>query len=328
MPGPMGGSYGGGFSGGSRGGSHGGGFSGGSRGGGGFHGGGMHHGPHHHHHHHGPVFMGPMFGRRRYYGGGCFGGAIASAAFVVIFFAIFIVALLGDFAGSDVSDGIPYDEAAFQRYANQRYYDAFSETDDYENNILLVFVAFDGYDGYDFIAWGGNHIDYDTDMLFGYDLQNVISGEMPEPVYYEFALSKIFKNTVDSMTKKANASHAASSEGLDTSFSKLYNDTDLQIEEALVNTALREFTEKTGYPIAIAVVDSAEIYGEIENNASAKPQSGEILAVIFVVLAIAIVIIVLISKKNGGNNGGNKTTDKTDPNAGQGKYDPNTGTWK
>ena len=56
---------------------------------------------------------------------------------------------------------------------------------------------------------------------------------------------------------------------------------------------------------------------------------GLLIIAIVVVVALVIVFIVSKSKKNGGGNGGgNKTTDKTDPDAGQGKYDPNTGEWK
>lgn len=335
MPGPMGGGHGGGFSGGSR---AGGGFSGGGSRGGNF-GGGFHGGPHHHHghhHHHGPIFMGPtFFGRRRYYGGGggCLGGALVTIVFILVFVSFLIAAIFGNVTfESDISDGVPYDEAAFQRYANQRYYDAFCDTDNYENNILLVFVAFDEYDGYDFIAWGGNDIDYETDMLFGYDLQNVVKGQVPD--YYEFALSKSLKYVIETMTKKAPAHSAPSMDGFDTIYSRLYNDSELVIDRELVDTELKKFTEKTGYPIAIAVVDSVEIYGDITND-SANP-SKTVSPLIYISLVLVIVIFILYfgiirNRRNGGGGGGssaNDTTDKTNPNAGQGKYDPNTGTWK
>ena len=330
MPGPMGGGRGGGFSGGSRGGgfSSGGGFSGGSRGGG-FHGGGMHHG-HHHHHHHGPIFFGPRFYGHRHVGGGCLGGAFAIFIIAIVMFLVLFAALFGtvDIENDDNLD-IVYDEAAFQKYANQRYYDAFCDTDEYESNILLVFVAFDGYDGYDCIAWGGNDIDSATDNLFGYDFQNIVIGQIPD--YYEFSISKNLKFIVEAMTAKVPAHQAHSAEGFDTSFSRLYNDSELTLDRELVDEALKEFTKKSGYPIAIAVVDSAEIYGEMEDNSTSKPRTNEIFIVIFVVLVIVILIIALVSKKNGGNGGGQGSggnTDKTDPDAGQGKYDPNTGTWK
>ena len=46
-----------------------------------------------------------------------------------------------------------------------------------------------------------------------------------------------------------------------------------------------------------------------------------------IVVAIVIVIIVATKKKDNKNNDPDPT-DKTNPDAGQGKYDPNTGEWK
>lgn len=336
MPGPMGGGRGGGFSGGSRGGggfgggSRGGGFSGGPRGGG-FRGGPMHHGPHHHHHR--PfIFFGPRFhGPFHRDGIGCF-SVITVAAFALLFVIIFIGAIFGTVEMEDHGSGnIVYDEAAFQKYANQQYYNAFSQTDEYEENILLVFVVFEGYEGYDCIAWGGNEIDYETNNLFGYDFQNVVEGEMPD--YYELAMTQSLKNIVYLMTKKASARYTPSAEGYDTSFSRVYNNSELDIDEATVEKELVAFTTKTGYPISIAVVDGEEIYGELGRDGTAlkddEASIGKTIALAIIVVVIIVVIIAFFSKKKGG--GGNANTnksDKTDPNAGQGKYDPNTGTWK
>lgn len=314
MPGPMGGGRGGGFSGGSRGGGS---FGGGSRGGsfGGGSRGPIHHGPHHHHH--GPIFFfGP---RRRHYGGGggCLGGVMFAMIFLIIF-AVFIVALIAD------DSGVGYDERTFETFANEQYYEAFSNTDDYEGNILLVFLTYEGYDGYDCIPWGGYNIDAQTEELFGSYFESTVRNAIPD--YYEFALTKSLRQIVNKMTTAVPGK--ATAEATDTQYSVLYNNTSLEIDKEIVNTALQEFTAKTGYPIAIVVEDGVEVFGG-ENDGD-----GFGLALFWVVFIVIVVIIVIglinINKKKGGNtaNSSNKTTDKTNPDAGQGKYDPNTGEWK
>ena len=319
MPGPMGGGRGGGFSGGSRGGGS---FGGGSRGGsfGGGSRGPIHHGPHHHgphHHHHGPIFFfGP---RRRHYGGGggCLGAIMIPIIFFIIF-AVFIVALIAD------DSGVGYDEQTFQEFANERYEAYFSNTEDYEGNILLVFLVYEGYDGYDCIPWGGYNIDAQTEELFGSYFESTVRDAIPD--YYEFALTKSLRQIVNKMTSAAPEGEPASEH--DTLRSVMYNRTNLDIDYDIVNTALQEFTAKTGYPIAIVVEDGVEVFGG-ENDGD-----GFGLALFWVVFIIIVVIIVIglinINKKKGGNttNSSNKTTDKTNPDAGQGKYDPNTGEWK
>lgn len=324
MPGPMGGGRGGGFSTGSRGG----GFGGGSRGGG-YRGGPrgpMHHGPHHHgphHHHHGPIFFGPRWhGPHHHGGGGCFGALAAAALIPLIFIVIIGMLIIGSTAGIFESDEVRYNDPEFQSYANEQYEMAFSGTDDYENNILLVFLVHDGYEVCDCIAWGGYNIDAETDELFGSYLQSTVKNAIPE--YYEYALTKSFRQVITKMTVAAPENSVGT---VDTRYSMLYNYTELEIDREIIDAALQGFTEKTGYPIAIVVENEAEVFGDKNDGMSDVAVA---FLVIFVVIIAVLIIAFIKSKKNngGGGNGGNKTTDKTNPDAGQGKYDPNTGEWK
>lgn len=327
MAGPGGGARGGGFSGGSRGGSfggsRGGGFSGGSRGGG-FHGGGMHHGPHHHGpHHHGPIFFGPRFhGPHHHGGGGCLGNIISTMILIpfLIFFCIaFIIAMVGDV------DNNAYDEQEFQRYANQQYYAAFGETESFEENILLIFTVYDSYDGYDCIAWVGDDLPYDVRMMFGDEYTEFgrkVINTIPD--YYEFSLTTNFVDITNYMADEVSALTGAPSGTVDTSFSKLINNTELSINKNSVNKALVEFTEQTGINMVILVADGADIFG------AETSENDDGMAMLGLIIVIAIVGIVIIVSNSKGKKKGttNDTTDKTNPNAGQGKYDPNTGEWK
>ena len=326
MPGPMGGGRGGGFSGGSRGGgfsggSHGGGFSGGSRGGGGMHHGPMHHGPHHHHHH-GPMFWGPRF-HGPYHRGGIYLGGFAGVAFALIICAIMAILLIGILisdisAPSDPNGNIIYDERAFQAYANEQYDIAFGHTKDYESNILIIFTVYEGYDGYECIPWGGFNIDSTTDNLFGTRFESTVRNAVPK--YYEFALTKTFKQVINNMTTVVPEGN---SDGVDTSFSVLYNRTSLDIDFDIVNTALQEFAQKTGYNISIVVDYGENVFGVQEGD-----KLGAIIGIIFIVVFACIVIFSFKKSQSAKAASNDNNYDKNDPNAGQGKYDPNTGTWK
>lgn len=317
MPGPGGGSRGGGFSGGSRGGggsfggSRGGGFGGGSRGGS-FGGGPMHHGPHHHHH--GPIFFfGP---RRHYYGGG--GGGCGGVIVALVILGVFALAFLGMLidsltVGDDPNGDIIYNETVFQTYAGGEYNNAFRGTEDYENNILLVYTVYEDYDGFECIAWVGNNVPTSIDeMMTGSSISSGISD------YYEFQLSKGIAMSIDKLTDRAPASSAS----VDTRFSKLTNYSSLEMNKETVNKALVAFAEKTGINIAVVVVDGADVFGVSESGDAGFA----IFGIVFIAI-IAIIIIGSVNKSKGNGSSSNDKTDKTNPDAGQGKYDPNTGTW-
>ncbi len=286
MPGPGGGSSGGGFGGGSFGG--GGGFSGGGGFGGGSFGGGNHSGsfgggPHHRPpHHHGPHFHGPFFGggwgwgRRRRYVGGCGTGLLL--AIFILFFAAYIfmpngTVILGEEPVSAVPEGyVYYDEGTMQDFANDNYKYHFGDYDNYENNILLVFLTNEACDGYYTIAWVGDNIRPEINEMFGEysEYGQALSNHINQN-YYAYSLdtdlAAVIKEMTDSIT----------SIGLDNSFSskvsdyekpasKLDNATDLEMNEELINGVLVDFTAQTGIPCVI-VVDSAEkVFGAVTDD--------------------------------------------------------------
>lgn len=291
MPGPGGGgSSGGGFGGGSFGGggfSGGGGFGGGSFGGGnhgGSFGGGPHHTPPHRPHHHGPYFHGPFFGggwgwgRRRYRTGGCGAGLIL--ALFIIFFAISAFVPDGtviNFGDEPVSaipeDGyVYYDESTMQDFADTNYKYHFGDYENYENNILLVFLTNDACDGYYTIAWVGDNVRYEINEMFGENTEyggalfNNINAE-----YYAYSLDSNLTAVIKEMTRSITALGLESAFNEDVSDyemppSKLDNATELDMNEELVNEALADFTEKTEIPCVI-VVDSAErVFGAQEEE--------------------------------------------------------------
>lgn len=277
-------SGGGGFGGGSFGGNHGGSFGGSNNGGhfGGHHGG--HFGGHHHHgpHHHGPYFHGPFFGggwgwgRRRYRTGGCGTGLII--ALFVIFAAIWMFApnqtvYIGEEPFSEeLVDLIEYEESTMQELADTNYKYHFGDYDNYENNILLVFLKNEACDGYYTIAWVGDNIRYEINEMFGeYTEYGDAMRKYINENYYAYSLDTNLASVVKEMYGKIVAL------GLESSFnsqvadyekppSRLDNTTALEMNEELLNGVLADFTEQTGIPCVI-VVDSAEkVFGAQEEE--------------------------------------------------------------
>lgn len=339
MPGPGGGSRGGGFgggsrgggAGGSRGGSYGGGFGGGSRGGmGGGPRGPMHHGPHWH----GPRWYRPrpifIFGPRRYYGpsnngsnnqnnqnGGCLVSPVMSAIIVAILVIMLVVTAMSVFApSSDPNVRIIYDETEFQTYTNEQYQIIFGDTDKYEENILLVYTVYEGYDGFECIPWVGDDIPTYINLMF---TGEAISKHLSD--YYENQLAKGIAMSIEELTAQLPQTAGE----VDTSYSKVYNKSELSFNENTINKALVEFTAKTGYNIAVVVEDGKDIF-------RTAMDTNKIIGIVFmVIMVIAIIMVISTTISNVRYNkkyGNPNNTNKTDPNAGQGRYDPNSGTWK
>ncbi len=292
MAGPGGGRSGGGFGGGSFGGGSrgggfsggGGGFGGGSFGGGprpggfgggprpgpGGFGGGPHRPPHHHHHHHRPFFGGPYFRGPRvgYGGGGCFGG-IFTLAVVIMLVGFVMFAVMGtkstyrDWNVVYTEEGIVYDEATMQDYANEKYKQYFGQSTAYEDNILLVFLANQEADGYYTIAWVGDNIDYSINEMFGeYSEYGEALSNYINTNYFGYSLDTDLAAVVTQMTGHIidmglESSFVSESDRSVLAESKFVNFTNFDLSGEAVQKALDVFTEGTGIPIVI-VADYAE----------------------------------------------------------------------
>lgn len=315
MPGPGGGSRGGGFGGG---GSHGGGFGGGRPGGFGGRPGGFG-GPHHHPpHHHRPYFYGGWFPRRRYYygGGGCLGGlvgALMAPIIMLIFVCVFAFFMFGS-AVTDIQRGgsVVYDEADFQNYADMRYAEEFGESTAYEDNMLLVFLVNEQSDEYYTIAWCGYNINARITDMFGNeytDYGHAVQSSIP--AYYEHSLSQNLASIVDKMAERIGRL------GLSSSFiraddhsvtvpSHLTNHSRLSLSEQTVERALTDFTEQTDIPVVI-VVDNVE-------NVFRKSIGGSILPILIVLIFAGIAVVMIVTTiKNRPRKQQNKTKPEDDP---------------
>ena len=310
MPGPGGGSRGGGGgrSGGSRGGSSysGGSRSSGSRGGssyhggsrgGGYGGGGYRPPPGGGYHHPprgggfgGPPPMGGGYHRpRRYRGGG--GGCCSVVAMLIVILAIVLVAA-SVFSFSSISGVVDsfvqnnsaqyeaengYDEETFQDYANYLYEGIFGSSTAYEDNLLIVFlVDEEDYYSYNYIAWVGDHIATDINYMMGNnasELGQAMSSCINE-TSYKYSLDSNLAMVMETMAEKIEAL------GLESSFrceeehrqveSQLFNISGMEMTQSTVDDALEAFTEATGIPVLIVVEDMSSVFG---TNSSAPAET-------------------------------------------------------
>ena len=304
MPGPGGGSRGGGFGGGSRGG----GFGGGP--GGGF-GGPHHHGPHGYW---GPrrPYYGGWYRRPYYGGGGCLGGLLGILVLpivLILMVAVMLISIVGS-AVSNVANGgsIYYDETVLQQYADDQYAAEFSSYSNYENNLLIVFLANEEADGYYVIAWVGDNIHNEINYMFGDETTTfgrVVQGSINRE-YYAYSLDSNLANVMDQMGNRIDNLGLASSfrtqkESTNPPSSHLTNHSSLSLTEETVNDSLASFTEKTGIPTVIVVDTMENVFGK-------TIPVGDIITVIVLlaILGVAIYLIVrtLKNRKNNGGNGG------------------------
>ena len=320
MPGPGGGSRGGGFGGGSRGG----GFGGGGFGGG--HHGGF--GGHHHHHHHGHWGMRvPLFGwHRPYYygGGGCLGGLFGIFTFPIVLILVVVVSFMS-IVGSAVANvakggSVYYDEQVFQQYADDQYAAEFSKYSNYENNLLIVFLVNEEADGYYCIAWVGDNIHEEISSMFG-DETTTFGRTVQGAVNREYYAYSLDANLADVMTQMGNRIYALN---IESSFRKdkisenpapshLTNYSSLSLTEETVNDALKEFTVKTEIPTVIVVDTMENVFGK-----TIPMRDIATVVILLVILGFAIYLIVRIAKnnKNNKNNGGNKENSGNNGNGG------------
>ena len=301
MPGPGGGSRGGGGSfggGGSRGG---GGF-----GGGGFHGGGFHGGPRGPRRPRGPRWgwgWGWGWGPGYYYGGGLL--SILMLPFILIFFAaiMLLVTIAGAFSAISAGGQLAYEEEWFQDFANAQYEQIFDRTG-YEDNILLVILTTEeNTDGY-FIAWVGDHIATEVNLMFGNEqtelgrvVNNSISG-----TNYKYQLDSGIAMVLDQMGDLVSArtdDPFKCKEEHPTPSNPFRNYTALPLTPATVTDAISDFSAQTGINIAVVVEEAEDIF---ETDYTSMIM-GIIVAGVMITVAIVLIVKGLKSRKRGGGNG-------------------------
>lgn len=211
---------------------------------------------------------------------------------LIIFAAMMIFVTVGSSFTSVLSGGVSkYDEIRFQEYADAQYAEVFGDTDDYEDNLLIVLLVEDEkYYDYSFIAWPGNDLDHKILNMFGDETTKfgrAIKSSAINSDTYKFALSSGIASVIDTMED-----HIVDL-GLDSSFvcentghefdSHLVNNTSINISEATVNRSLESFTDSTGIPVVVVVEDIEEVF----------PKTIEFYDIIIVVISIGMIALAI-----------------------------------
>ncbi len=205
-----------------------------------------------------------------------------------------------------------YSEEIMQDYANAQYAAEFPAGATYEDNILIVFLANEDMERYYCISWVGNNLNESVNDLFGARFESVVTSRFGG--FYKYSLPTDFEHIVKTMGNEI------ASLGLESSFkyetdgthakSHLTNHTNLQMDDALVNAALAEFTEKTGIPAVIVLEDEADVFkppvapetpeAPEEPDESSGVNWGRVILIIIAValIGLAIFLIVRTVKKN------------------------------
>ena len=235
--------------------------------------------------------------------------------FLIFFAATMLFATVGS-AFSNVSRGgvSTYDEMKIQDYADSQYAAEFGSTKDYEDNLLIVFLVEDEeYYDYAFIAWVGDHIKSSVNNMFG-DEQS----KFGRAIQNSAINSDTYKYSLDSgiaavMTEMQG--HVAALD-LDSCYSSackeearnykshLTNKTSIDLTESTVNSALEEFTARTGIPVVVVVEDIEDVF----------PKTISLEDIIIVIAAIAMMVIAVVlivkavknSKKKNEDDGSYK----------------------
>lgn len=317
MPGPGGGSRGGGggFRGGGGGGFHGGGgggFRGG--GGGGFHGGfgggprPPHRPPRRPHGFWGGWFYGP----RGYYGGGFLGGLLGILLLPIILVLIAVIMLVSSFgsAFSVLSRGgvSTYDENVFQDYADAQYAAEFGASTAYEDNLMLVFlVDEEEYYDYAYIAWVGDHVNTNIRDMFGNEqteFGRAIAASVNQSSYkysLDTDLAKMVRIMQDHIVQGGYSSYTCSEDHAQVS-SHLTNKTEMALTEQTVNAALVEFTETTGIPVVLVVERIDEVF---ERTVPTQTIVTVVIAIALIALAVYLIVRGSKNRKRRDEDNGN-----------------------
>jgi len=204
---------------------------------------------------------------------------------------LFIYSSIGSLTAEIANGGkIQYNEAQFQKYADEQYQKEFGTSTAYEDNLLIVFLTNEEANGYYTIAWIGDNIQTSIINMFGNqntEFGRTVTANVNQS-YFAYSIDSNLAAVMDTMTEKITAL------GLDSSFktesdrskmtqSHMTNYSALSVSSNTVNPSLENFTEKTGIP-AVIVIDNVE--NVFEKSFSFGTIITLIIMVVLVILSI------------------------------------------
>lgn len=271
MPGPGGGGN-------SGGGGRGGGFSGG---GGGFHGG---------HIYHGSGYRTHTPGNNASQGGSA--GLPMGRGLVIFFITLFVGAILAvilALLSSAFGWKMPtdYDEDVFRAYADEQYALHFSNSEAYEDNLLLIVLTKPNHKDFYYIAWVGDHIHPNISPMLGNNntpLGRSMNANI-NPNNYRPSLDSDLANVMAELTdliSGVDTESSFSSSDTRKPVGRFVNNTKLPMDDSIMESALQEFADYTGIPVTLVVEDAQNVFSPQQRN----------LGWIVIVGSVAVIVII------------------------------------
>lgn len=218
---------------------------------------------------------------------------------------ILVVAMFSMVGSSfrDLSSGgnVRYNEEAFQDYADQQYAAEFGSSTAYEDNLLITVLIEENHSSYYYIAWVGDHIATDINLMMG-NAYTALGSAMNSAINtssYKYSLDSNLAQVMNLLTQQVQklgleSSFTCSEDHIQVS-SHLTNHTDLSLTEGTVNDALTAFTDATGIPVVIVVEDAADVFAR-------SVSAGSVVVVLIVAVAVIALIVVIVKNARRKEN--------------------------
>lgn len=199
-------------------------------------------------------------------------------------------------AVTEISQGgsIRYDERAFQDFANAQYERIFPQAG-YEDNILLVVLTDQTHSQYYYIAWVGDHVADDVNLMFGNEYTELgdAMGKYISTTDYTYNLDTSLRQVILAMAENVQdlglESNLSCEEQQFEPVCSLFNYTDIPMTENTVTTALQQFTQTSGVPVCVVVEDMDDVF---ERGISVET----ILWVAALVIGGIVLVVVLLKR--------------------------------
>ncbi len=240
-------------------------------------------------------------------------GMLMLPIIMLVIVSVLLVASIGSAVSSVANGGeVRYNEAVFQEYTNNRYYEEFADSEAFEDHVLIVFLTEEDADGYYAIAWVGDNLRGEVNELFGAEgtaFGRAMNASIND--YHAYSLSANLAAVMERMTGEVK------SLGLDSPFRKegtasgitphVTNYSALNISKDTVNTALEGFEEETGI-CAVIVVDSMEnVFGK---SVPATDWFTVLILLVFAGVAIYMIVQAVRGSKKKEDDSGEESAEE------------------
>ncbi len=257
--------------------------------------GGMYHRHHHHHRHH-------SYYRRRHglsinlgTGKGAILGLLIFLPFIIIFFVMFAFFFGGPSGcGCSFNENTHVDEALVDKYTENQYNEKFASLSNYEDYALIVFLIDDEeYYEYYYCTWIGDHVSANTANLLGLNDSTLDDAfEANISTDYKKTISLDLASTIYQLISKSDSNGLTCNESTAAYISShVDNDTNLNIDEATINAALKAFEDKTGVKLVLVI----DTINEVCIVSSKEMTIDNLMPFIIIGVILLFFIIIIIS---------------------------------